>query len=315
MLPVSIHTVRGPIEPADLGVTLIHEHVLVDFAGALVAHASRYERAAVVAVVAPHLQALRARGCRTLVECTPAYLGRDPELLAELSQVSGLHILTNTGYYGAVQDRYLPPQAYSESAAGLARRWIDEWARGIEGTGIRPAFMKISVDAGALSDVDATLVDAAALTHRETGMRIHSHTPDATAGLAQLDRLEQQGIPGDAFVWVHAQSVQDVAVLAGAAARGAWIELDGVSPGSLDRHVALTLALAARGHLDRVLVSHDAGWFRVGEPGGAPGQFRGYELMWTGFLPALRAQGLSAAQVDALLVDQPRRVLTPRSTG
>jgi phosphotriesterase-related protein len=306
-----VQTVLGPIDPASLGVTLMHEHVLVDFAGALTAHPSRYVRADVVTLVRPHLERLRARGCRTLVECTPAYLGRDAELLAMLARASGLQILTNTGYYGAVQDRYLPPHAFSESAAGLARRWIDEWARGIEGTGIRPAFMKISVDAGPLSPVDARLVEAAAITHRETGLRIHSHTPDAPAGFAQLDRLAAEGVQADAFVWVHAQNVRDVGVLAEAAARGAWIELDGVSPAALDLHVELVSGLASRGHFDRVLVSHDAGWYRVGEPGGGGAQFRGYELVWTDFIPALRSRGITDAQIAALLVEHPRRVLTP----
>jgi phosphotriesterase-related protein len=305
-----INTVRGPIEPSALGVTLIHEHVLVDFAGASLVHRARYDAGEAAALVLPHLERLASRGCRTLVECTPAYLGRDVELLARLSEASGLHILTNTGYYGAVQDRYLPPQAFGESAAGLARRWIDEWRRGIEGTDIKPAFMKISVDAGPLSEVDARLVDAAILTHRETGLAIHSHTPDAVAGLAQIDRIEKEGVPLRAFVWVHAQSVKDPRVLVGAAARGAWIELDGVASESLARHVDLVVELRGAGHLGRVLVSHDAGWYRVGEPGGGPGRFRGYELVFTDFVPALRARGLTESDITQVLQTNPVRCLT-----
>lgn len=308
-MPAPVQTVTGPIAPEALGVTLMHEHVLVDFGGALVAHPSRYSRDDAFSLVLPHLKTLHGLGCRTLVECTPAYLGRDPELLVRLSRASGLQILTNTGYYGAVQDRYLPPQAFAESAAGIARRWVGEWERGIGATAVRPAFMKISVDAGALSEVDARIVDAAAITHRETGLRIHSHTPDGTAGLAQLDRLEKQGIAPDAFVWVHAQNVKDPATLASAAARGAWIELDGVSPNGLERHVHLVLDLAGRGHFGRLLVSHDAGWYRVGEPGGAPDKFRGFGLIWEQFLPALRARGVPDADLNALLVDHPRQAL------
>ncbi|HEY8550921.1 MAG TPA: hypothetical protein VIL35_13265 [Vicinamibacterales bacterium] len=307
-----IQTVLGPIAPADLGPTLMHEHVLVDFAGALVAHPSRYDRDEAFALVLPHLQRLKEAGCRTLVECTPAYLGRDVTLLARLAKASGLHILTNTGYYGAARDRHLPPQAYAESAAGLARRWIGEVERGIEGTGVRPAFMKIGVDAGPLSEVDGRLVDAAAIVHRETGLRIHSHTSDTAAGLAQLQRLEGQGVPLDAFVWVHAQGAEPDALVS-AASRGAWIELDGVAPASVDRHAALVMLLAGKGLLDRVLVSHDAGWYRVGEPGGAPGKFRGYDLIWREFVPRLKERGLEEGQVTQLLVENPRKALTPRS--
>ena len=76
-------------------------------------------------------------------------------LLRRLSRASKLHILTNTGYYGAANDKFLPPHAFTESADQLAARWIREAREGIDGTGIKPAFMKIGVDAGPLSDVDA----------------------------------------------------------------------------------------------------------------------------------------------------------------
>ena len=170
--------------------------------------------------------------------------------------------------------------------------------------------MKISVDAGPLSSVDARIVDAAILTHRETGLAIHSHTPDAVAGLAQIDRIDREGVPLRAFVWVHAQGVKDVGVLSAAAERGAWIELDGIAPDSLARHVDLVVELRSRGHLGRLLISHDAGWYRVGEPGGAPAKFRGYELVFTEFVPALRARGLRDADVDQLLGANPARALS-----
>ena len=157
-----IDTVTGPIAADRLGVTLMHEHVLVDFIGAAQVSPSRYDANAVFAAVLPHLQQVRRLGCETLVECTPAYLGRDPRLLKRLSQASGVHILSNTGYYGAAQDKHLPPHAFDETAEQLSARWIREWQRGIDDTGIKPAFMKIGVDGSPLSAVDAKLVRAAA---------------------------------------------------------------------------------------------------------------------------------------------------------
>ena len=139
-------TVRGPVDAADLGTTLVHEHVLVDFVGADKVARDRYDAEDAFRVVLPHLLALKARGARTLVECTPAWLGRDPALLVRLSEASGLHIVTNTGYYGAAQDKYLPAHAFEESAERLAERWTSEWRDGIEGTGIRPGFIKTGVD-------------------------------------------------------------------------------------------------------------------------------------------------------------------------
>ena len=63
-----------------------------------------------------------------------------------MSEASELHILSNTGYYGAANDKHLPAHAFDETAEQLAARWIRECERGIDGTGIKPAFMKIGVD-------------------------------------------------------------------------------------------------------------------------------------------------------------------------
>jgi phosphotriesterase-related protein len=303
-----VATVRGFVDGASLGVTLMHEHVLVDFIGAAEVSSSRYDRDEAFKTIVPYLDRLKSLGCQSLVECTPAYLGRDPVLLRRLSDATGLHILTNTGYYGAAQDKFLPKAAFTESAQQLADRWIREHERGIDGTDVKPAFMKISVDAGALSEVDAKIVRAAAVTHRRTQLAIHSHTPDDAAGLAQLDLLAREGVPATAFVWVHAQSAKDPETLIRAAARGAWIELDGIGPDSIERYVSLVERLTERGHLGRLLISQDAGWYRVGEPGG--GAFRGYDTLFTVFLPALKARGFHDAQIRTVLIENPRRVLS-----
>ncbi|HEY7515752.1 MAG TPA: phosphotriesterase, partial [Vicinamibacteria bacterium] len=282
---------------------------LVDFAGADVIDRSRYDAGEAARAILPHLADLRRRGCRTLLECTPAYLGRDPLLLRRLSESSGLHILTNTGYYGANGDRHLPRHALEESAEKLAGRWTAEWRDGIEGTGIRPAFIKIGVDPGPLSDVDRKLVEAAALCHVETGLRIHVHTGDGTAALGVISALRSRRVSPAAYVWVHAQNEKDERLHLRAIREGAWIELDGVAEDTLDAHVAAVVQLFRAGHLDRVLVSQDAGWYHVGEPGG--GRFRPYTLLFDRFVPALRSAGLGEDGVRTLLVDNPARLLAP----
>lgn len=286
-----------------MGSTLVHEHVLVDFAGAEKVSRSRYDADEAFRVILPHLQELRTRGGRTLFECTPAYLGRDPLLLRRLSEASGLHIVTNTGYYGAASDSAVPRHAYAETARQLAARWAAEYRDGIEGTGIRPGFLKTGVDAGPLSEIDRKLVEAAALCHLETGLTIAVHTGDGTAGLEVLALLRQLGASPEACVWVHAQNARDPATRAWAAQEGAWVELDGVGPESLDAHVEAVVDLFRRDRLDRVLVSQDAGWFHVGEPGG--GRYRPYTFLLDAFVPALRARGLGETDVRRLLVDNP----------
>ena len=299
-----IQTVTGAIPADRLGLTLMHEHVLVDFIGADQVSRRRYDADQAFKTVLPHVQRVRALGCQTLVECTPAYLGRDPALLRRLAEASGVHILTNTGYYGAAKDRYLPRHAFTETADQLAARWIREFEDGIENTSIKPAFMKIGVDEGPLSEVDAKLVRAAAIAQRKTGLPIASHTSTGIAAMEQLDLLERAGVPLSSFIWVHAHNERDLSFAARVATRGAWVEFDGVSPASAGRHVELVAHMKERGLLDHVLVSHDAGWYRVGEPGG--GQFRPYDSLFTTFVPALRSAGFPDDEVRRLLVTNPR---------
>jgi phosphotriesterase-related protein len=305
-----VETVTGPFAGDRLGVTLIHEHLLVDFIGAAAVSPSRYDPDAVFKFVLPHVEQARRLGCETLVECTPAYLGRDPRLLRRVSEASGVRILTNTGYYGAANDKHLPAHAFTETAEQLAARWVGEIERGVDDSGIKPAFMKIGVDGSPLSEIDRKLVDAAALTHRATGLTIASHTSTGAAALEQLDALEGAGVPAAAFIWVHAHGERDDTFHARVGTRGAWVEFDGVSEASVERHVQLVARMKAQALLGRVLVSHDAGWYRVGEPGG--GKFRPFDTIFTALVPALRTQGFTDAEVRQLLVTNPRAALTRR---
>ena len=264
-----IMTVLGPVDAGAFGSVLAHEHVLVDFIGADLISRDRYDPQAAFDVALPHLRRAKEVGCGGFVECTPAWLGRDPRLLERLARATGLHILTNTGYYGAAKDRYLPRHAYEETAGRIADRWTAEWTDGIEGTGIRPGFIKTGVDAGPLSAIDRTLVEAAARTHLRTGLTIASHTGDTRAAADQLGVLAREGVRPEAFIWVHAQNDWSLETRVEAARTGAWIEIDNVSGATVAECAGRVNALRERGVLSRVLVSHDAGWYRPGEPGGA----------------------------------------------
>ena len=303
-----IQTVTGLVPANALGLTLMHEHVLVDFIGADKVSTNRYDADQVFTAVLPQLQHARELGCQTLVECTPAYLGRNPALLRRLSQAAGIHILTNTGYYGAAKDKHLPRQAFTETAGQLAARWTREFERGIDGTSIKPAFIKIGVDEGPLSEVDAKLVQAAAIVNTETGLPIASHTATGTAAMEQLDLLDRAGVRLSAFIWVHAHNERDMTLHARAASRGAWIEFDGVAPSSVSRHVELVRHMRDAGLLGHVLVSHDAGWYRVGEQAG--GQFRPYDSIFTTFVPQLKSAGFTGDEIRRLLVTNPRLALS-----
>jgi len=300
-----INTVRGEVPAKDLGVTLMHEHVLVDFIGADQIRRDRYNVDEVIRVVLPRLHRIHKLGCRTLVECTPAYLGRDPLLLRQLSEASGMHLITNTGYYGAGAGKYVPRQAREESAEKIAERWISEFRNGIEHTGIKPGFIKIGVNNGPLNPIDAKLVRAAALTHRATGMTIACHTGDAAAAIEETKILRQEGVAPSALIWVHAQN-GDVETLQRLARAGVWIELDGVNEKTMTLRVEQIKTIRNSG---RVLTSLDAGWYHVGEPGG--GDFLNYDYFFTTFLPALRKAGLAEDEIRIMTVEGPALALQP----
>ena len=300
-----VMTVNGPISPEKMGFVLTHEHILVDFIGAAQVSKDRYDAGEAFEVILPHLKQARDLGCETFVECTPAYIGRDAALLKRVSDATGITMLTNTGYYGAANDKYVPAHAYEETADQLTDRWVAEWEGGIEGTGIRPGFIKVGVDKTSLSEIDRKLVQAAARTHLRTGLTILSHTGYDTPAHEELTVLKAEGVDPSAWVWTHAQNEKDNTSHIRAARAGAWIAFDGVRSGKIERDVAHLKAMQAADLLDHVLLSHDAGWYRPGEPGG--GKFRPYDTLFTEFLPALKAAGFNDDEVHLLTVENPKR--------
>ena len=115
-----------------------------------------------------------------------------PQLLKRLSEATGLHILTNTGLY---KEPFLPDYAFKETAEQLAARWIAEFKNGIEGTGIKPGFIKIAVNPGKLIDVQKKIIHAATITSRKTGLTIGCHTGHGEAALKSLTLLKALKFP------------------------------------------------------------------------------------------------------------------------
>ena len=295
----TINTVTGPISIDSMGLTLIHEHMLVDFIGADSISADRWSRDSVEKKVLPYLLEVKKHGVRTILDCTPSYLAKDPLLLKSLSEKSGIQILTNTGFYGAVGGKYLPDFVQTETDEQLAGRWIDEFENGIEDTGIKPGFIKISVnEADILSEIDQKLVRAAAITHLKTGLTIASHTGTWKTAAQEVKILQEMGVEPSEFVWVHAQAEEDFDNYRKAAEMGVWISLDGIG-WAIDPYVDRLLFAKEKGILGNILISHDAGWYDPAKVGG--GDFQPFTNIFEKLIPILNEKGFTEKDWNQLL--------------
>lgn len=316
----TVVTVTGEMSAAAMGRTLAHEHVTTDFLGAEKLPAPRYDRDTAVQEIRPHFERLARHGVRTLVECTPAYIGRDVRLLKRLSEATGVRILTNTGYYGAVDNKFLPRHAHTESEEQLAARWLAEWRDGIDGTGIRPGFIKLGTGAGPLPELHVKLLRAACRVHRETGMTIAMHTGDGEAARHEVRILRAEGIAPSALIWVHAQNDPGPIQIELARA-GVWVSLDGYSTATRnpERYRNFLVEHRKAGTLGRVLVSHDDGWAVEGEaPAGASlklfgnGNVEPYRNIFDRLLPDLRRAEMGDPEIRLVLETNPRDAFTVR---
>jgi phosphotriesterase-related protein len=303
-----IMTVKGPVPASEAGIWLTHEHVLVDFIGADSITPDRYDIQAVIAKVLPYLREAKKLGCKTLAECTPEYLGRDPLLLKALADSTGLNILTNVGYYGARDNKFIPLPATAIDAELMAQLWISQWEKGIYDTGIKPGFIKIGVDKDSLSGFHQIIVRAAALTHLATGLTIASHTGPALPAFQELEILENEGVSPEAFIWVHASSEKDIEKLVEASKRGAWISIDKLNDRNIDELVTIVKTLKERGCLNKVLLSHDAGWYDPAKENG--GDFRGFAALFEKLIPALKSAGFYEAEIKLIIELNPAKAFT-----
>lgn len=161
-----------------------------------------------------------------------------------------------------------------------------------------------------LEEINQKVVRAACLTHKETGLVIMSHTGLAVPAFQQLDILREYGVHPSAFIWTHAHNEKDFNKHIEAAKMGTWIAFDNFKPDRLERYVEFTLLMKKQGLLGKILFSHDAGWYRPGEPNG--GTFRGFTEIEELLIPALLENGLTQPDIHQLFVQNPSEAFKVR---
>ncbi len=295
-----IYTVKGRLPIDSLNFSLTHEHIMSNF-GAEPAYLPNYDSVLFFKQVVPYLKSIKSQGVHTLFDCTTAYFGRDVQILKRLSDSIGINIITNTGFYGAANDRYVPALAYEASEDQIAAIWISEFESGIDETGIKPGFIKLAFDEGPPSPIDLKLFKAGIITHLRTGLTLAVHTHNnPEAALAQLALLKDFNVDASAWIWVHAHQVEDQQVLFESASRGAWISLDGVNESNINDFVHTIEAFKKQKLLHKILLSHDGDSFPMG------GEIRKYEAIKDRLIPALLKLGYTAAEINQLMIINPR---------
>jgi phosphotriesterase-related protein len=303
-----IQTITGRIDPANAGLTLPHEHIMVDFIGADQSGTHRYDRDDVVQKILPVLNEITLLGVKTFIECTPMYLARDVRVLAAVAQATSLQIITNTGQY---KEPFLPESTFTSTPEHLAEGWITEFENGIDGTDCKPGFVKTAVNPESLAPAQKTVISAAAITSKATGLPVATHTGVADPANEILDIFESYGVDPDRWIFVHAQNEPSLDKLLGVARRGAWIELDGLRAESQEKHLESLLALLEAGYEEKVMLSHDSGWYRVGEPDG--GQINGFTFLFDSFIPRMRESGISDDTIHKICAKNPGRAFSVRA--
>jgi phosphotriesterase-related protein len=342
-----VQTVLGSIGADEIGVTLPHEHLLIDFEVMFVEPTAPRDRErsrepvrlANLGWVRQNFNAnldnlrlvdeqvaqdeillFKDAGGRTVVDPTPRTLARDPLALARIARATGLHVVMGAGYYVAASH---PPHMDRLSVDELAREMIADITVGVGDTGIPSGLIGEIGCTWPWTDNEKKVVRAAVVTQRETGAPLMIHpgrNPRAPMEIAQL--VEKEGGDLRRTIMCHiCRTITDVRAMIDLAQTGLWLEYDlfGLEnsyypyqpafdmPNDGGR-MAHVLALIEAGYHDRILMSHDIAYkTSLVKYGGY-----GYHHLLINVVPRLRAKGVDDAGLRRLLVENPARAFAFR---
>ena len=225
----TVETVRGPVDLADLGPTLMHEHVFVLDPEALQNYGrvwgeSIWNEEVRVADAIAKLRRLRDGGIHTIVDPTAIGLGRYIPRIRRVNAEVDLNIIVCTGVYAFLELRGFLGYRTDDQLVELFVREIRE---GIDDTGVKAAFLKCAVEEHGLVGDIPRILHLIAATAVETGVPVMVHTnAPARTGLLALDALTNAGVDPTRIVIAHAGDSNDLDYLRAIAAFGASLGCD-----------------------------------------------------------------------------------------
>ena len=210
-----------------------------------------------------------------------------------VAKTTPIHIVAPTGVY---REAFIPAALHQVSQDDLTAAWIKDLTVGIDEMDVKAGFIKMAVSDDGPTQLEVRTLKAAAAASIATGAAVASHTIRASSAFQEMDIFEKEGMDLRRFIWVHANAEAGKSEHLEAVRRGVYVEFDSVGAPFSDQAALLdyTIALIDAGFAAQILLSHDAGWYQPGQPGGQPeGGIRGYTALVDTFLPALRARGVS----------------------
>src|SRR3954462_5133147 len=261
-----VQTTAGPIDAGELGKTLIHEH----FPGRdeAVAHQwpHAYDEDEEGSVCMEQANAVKEHGIKTIVEPTAMLLGRNVPLLQKIAQESGLQIVTCTGIY--TYD-HLPQYFLNRDVDTMADLFVHDIEQGIQGTGVKAAFIKCAADEPGVTPNIEKVHRAAARASVQTGAPIMAHSrPASNTAPRPIEIFIEEGVDPAKIQIAHTGDTDDLDYIERVLDTGVWIGLDRYGLElylPYEQRQATTLALLERGYADRVFLSADSSgmidWF------------------------------------------------------
>ncbi|MBR5868643.1 MAG: hypothetical protein IKZ21_04300 [Clostridia bacterium] len=252
-----IRTVLGDISCGQLGRTLVHEHICCYSEPLFQMSGSHYlDKEALISASVRYLRELKSsHHLNTFMDCTPPNIGRDLELLKEVSYASEVNIIGSTGFYYTQE-----PILYNTDAATIARCMEQDIASHPIG------IIKCAVEDPEISDFSKKLLQATAMAHLDSGLPIVMHTNARNRnGLPALELLLEAGVDPRAVTVGHLSDTDDLDYVSRIASYGCFIGFDRLYDNPTEEYLSRTAqkikTLAGSGFADRILLSHDALFF------------------------------------------------------
>jgi phosphotriesterase-related protein len=316
-----INTVTGPIAADALGVTLMHEHLVIGFAGweSDTLHPGP-NREQMIAICCDKIAQMQAVGIRSMVDPCPNDLGRDVTLAAEVAQRTGFNIVCATGMYKE-EDGGMPywhfRGRFGSIVEVLAEMFIHEITVGVGTTGIKAGIIKVGSGPNGITTHERTVLQAAATAAKETGAPITTHTDNGQHGDEQQAILLGLGVPAHQILIGHSCGTIDHDYHLKIVRGGSYLGFDRFGINTImpdEQRIAALVALLKKQHERQLFVSHDSVWCWRGEP--LPEHivktidhsvYANPTHLHRNIFPRLLELGVTQQQIDTMLIDNPRR--------